>query len=214
MELTGRSGRRCSRRGDWAGLAFRRDWRAAGVWRPKGPPVLPARPSGPGRTDHDICRPNGPTIPLAAPRGSWNGWPVGPDGVVVEATRACDPGWENGWPFGPDDGPFGPKNHDPHEYRTVRSQQPPCNHSFPQATVSGTPQAPVWAFTPSVVCGADGPLGEAVFPGGRLGPGWRFDGTGGQWASGGQSLGSASGAGSSGAGGEDRCQRLAEACRC
>jgi hypothetical protein len=41
------------------------------------------------------------------PRGSWNGWPVGPDGVGVAATRACDPGWENGWPFGPNDGPFG-----------------------------------------------------------------------------------------------------------
>ena len=34
--------------------------------RPKGPVVLPARPSGPGRIDHDMCRPNGPTIPLDA----------------------------------------------------------------------------------------------------------------------------------------------------
>jgi len=41
------------------------------------------------------------------PRGLWNGWPVGPDGVGVAATRACDPGWENRWPFGPNDGPFG-----------------------------------------------------------------------------------------------------------
>jgi hypothetical protein len=44
------------------------------------------------------------------PRGSWNGWPVGPNGVVVAATRASDPGWENGWPCGPNDGPSGTDN--------------------------------------------------------------------------------------------------------
>jgi hypothetical protein len=41
----------------------------------------------------------------------WTGWPVGPDGVVVAATRASDPGWQNGWPFGPNDGPSGTENH-------------------------------------------------------------------------------------------------------
>ena len=44
---------------------------------------------------------------VAQPVGGRNCWPVGPEGVVMEATRACDPGWENGWPFGPDERPFG-----------------------------------------------------------------------------------------------------------
>ena len=71
---------------------------AAGVLRPKGPAVLPARPSGPGRTDHDMCRPNGPTIPLDAravrgtvgPLGR-SGWWWQPPGPSTLAGRTAGP---------------------------------------------------------------------------------------------------------------------------
>jgi hypothetical protein len=71
---------------------------AAGVLRPKGPAVLPARPSGPGTTDHNRCRPNGPTVPLDARavrgtvgplgRTGW-GWP--PPGPPTLAGRTAGP---------------------------------------------------------------------------------------------------------------------------
>jgi len=48
--------------------------------RPKGPAIPPARPIGPGKTDREMYRPNGPTIPLDARvvRGT-----VGPLGRTV-----------------------------------------------------------------------------------------------------------------------------------
>jgi len=71
---------------------------AAGVLRPKGPTVLPARPSGPGRTDRDLCRLNGPTIPLdaRAVRGTVGplgrtGWWWRPPGPPTLAGRAAGP---------------------------------------------------------------------------------------------------------------------------
>ena len=71
---------------------------SAGVWRPKGPAVLPARPSGPGRTDHDLCRPNGPTVPLdaRAVRGTVGplgrtGWGWQPPGPSTLAGRTAGP---------------------------------------------------------------------------------------------------------------------------
>ena len=41
----------------------------------------PAQQAGKGPPDHAVFRPNGPTIRLRLPRGSWNGRPVGPDGT-------------------------------------------------------------------------------------------------------------------------------------
>ena len=71
---------------------------ARSVVRPKGPAVLPARPSGPGRTDHDLCRPNGPTIPLdaRAVRGTVGplgrtGWGWQPPGPSTLAGRTAGP---------------------------------------------------------------------------------------------------------------------------
>ena len=71
---------------------------AAGVLRAKGPAVLPARPSGPGRTDNDMCRPNGPTVPLdaRAVRGTVGplgrtGWGWQPPGPATLAGRTAGP---------------------------------------------------------------------------------------------------------------------------
>ena len=106
--------------------------------RPKGSAILPARPSGPGTTPNDMCRPNGPTIPLPAHTLSGTVGPLGRTGWWDGDTRAYDPGWENGWPLGPDDGPFEPKNHDP-----PRSLRPsgPAVCDGPRANDAGGPKA-------------------------------------------------------------------------
>jgi hypothetical protein len=83
---------------DPAGVGCGAGGGAAGVSRPKGPAVLPARPSGPGRTDHDLCRPKGPTIPLdaRAVRGTVGplgrtGWWWQPPGPSTLAGRTAGP---------------------------------------------------------------------------------------------------------------------------
>ena len=47
----------------------------------------PAQRAGKGPPDHVVRRPNGPTIRLRLPRGSWIGRSVGPDGTWLDATR-------------------------------------------------------------------------------------------------------------------------------
>jgi hypothetical protein len=86
------------------------------------------------------------------PYGSWNGRPVGPDGMVWDchASRAFDPGWGNGWPVGPVGGPFGLGNCAPHTHRAVR----------PNGMWTGRQQRPVERLATTI----NRPNGPAIPP--------------------------------------------------
>jgi hypothetical protein len=96
---------------DPAGVGCGAGGGAAGVSRPTGPAVLPARPSGPGRTDHDLCRPNGPTIPLAARAVRGTVGPLGRTGWLWQPPGPSTLAGRTAGPLGRTDGPCG--NRDP-----------------------------------------------------------------------------------------------------
>ena len=73
------------------------------LFRPKGPPIHPARAAGPGLRALSYPSPNGATVPFAVRTTNRMAGPSALESGAGRVTRGVAPGWTNGWPFGPEE---------------------------------------------------------------------------------------------------------------